>query len=228
MRGFRKEGQPIRRSKLLFRLFLPLLLLNVAGCGITQTTAHDPVGAVGLQPTVEDKDAGLVGIASGFNLKSYDVIVVDHFVVAPENLKDEEDKALAAEIQPLLQSEIVRHLRTLGLFTQVVNLSEGDFKQGTERVLRLEGAIARLSPGSQGLRYFVCFGAGRSKAQVEMHFVDAQSRQVVMVTADRRVGSFGIFGGESKDLLRESFDEITRGLAKFLWRLSTGEAPRAQ
>ena len=59
-----------------------------------------------------------------------------------------------------------------------------------------------------------------------MTFRDAQTGQPVMVTADRRVAQMGVFGRESKDHLRESFDDIARDLAKFLVRLSRGEAPR--
>ncbi len=36
----------------------------------------------------------------------------------------------------------------------------------------------------------------------------------------------GIFGGHGKDHLRESFDDVARGPAKFLVRLARGEAPR--
>jgi len=47
-----------------------------------------------------------------------------------------------------------------------------------------------------------------------------------MVTADRRVASAGFFGGADRDHLRESFDDMARDLAKFLVRLSKGEAPK--
>jgi hypothetical protein len=60
-----------------------------------------------------------------------------------------------------------------------------------------------------------------------MHFVDAESGQVMMVTADRRLGSMGLFGGNSEDFLRESFDDMARDLAKFLTRLTKGEAPKS-
>jgi len=47
-----------------------------------------------------------------------------------------------------------------------------------------------------------------------------------MVTADRRVASVGFFGGSSRDHFRESFDDMARDFAKFLVRLSKGDAPR--
>jgi hypothetical protein len=59
-----------------------------------------------------------------------------------------------------------------------------------------------------------------------MRFVEVSTGKIVMLTADRRVASMGFFGGDSKDHLRESFDDAARDLAKFLLRLSRGEAPR--
>jgi len=47
----------------------------------------------------------------------------------------------------------------------------------------------------------------------------------MMVTADRRIAQVALFGGDDQDLLKESFDDMARDLAKFLQRLSRGEAP---
>jgi len=63
------------------------------------------------------------------------------------------------------------------------------------------------------------FGAGAAKAQVETRFVDVQTGQVVLVTADRREAAFGIFGGDSEEHLQESFSDMARDLAKYLVRL---------
>ncbi len=48
------------------------------------------------------------------------------------------------------------------------------------------------------------------------------------MTADRRVAQMGVFGGDSKDHLKEAFDDMARDLARFLLRLSRGEAPRKE
>jgi len=203
------------------------LSLIVCGCiGAIQTTAVDAEGAGGLKPTQEDKDAGLVGMVTGFNLKDYQIVVVKLFNVKEPELNDEEDKKLAAEMQSYLQGELVRRLRESGLFTRVINAGETDYTPGTEKALVLDGDITRLAPGSRALRYIVGFGAGRSKAQSETRFLDAQSGKVLMVTADRSVAAYGIFGGDSRDHLRESFDDMARNLGKFLLRLSKGEAPK--
>ena len=58
------------------------LSLLVSGCiGAMQTTAEEPRGAADLKPTQEDRDAGLVGIRSGLDLKTYQVVVVNAFKV---------------------------------------------------------------------------------------------------------------------------------------------------
>jgi hypothetical protein len=219
----------LTRSIVLLLVALPSVL---SACGAVQTKAHDAIGAGGLQPTQDDKDAGLVGISPGFKLKDYRVIAVERFAVAPEDIKDEDDKALAASMPIFLQSELVRRLRASGLFDKVVNLSETPLQPGPERALKLEGTIARLTGGSRALRFWIGFGAGRSKAQAETRFVDLQSGRVVMVTADRRVAAISEalsldYGGDSEGLLKQSFDNMARDLARFLTRLGRGEAPKA-
>lgn len=54
--------------------------LLLTGCiGTYQVQADHPTGAGSLMPTVEDTDAGLVGIAGGFDVKAYQVIAVSLF-----------------------------------------------------------------------------------------------------------------------------------------------------
>ena len=101
----------------LIGAFVVVLSLGLTGCiGAMQTTAHEPVGVSGLKPTQEDRDAA-----------------IDRFAVADPEVKDEEDKKLVATMPVLLQSELVRQLRATGLFGKVVNLSETEFKPGSER-----------------------------------------------------------------------------------------------
>ncbi len=208
---------------------LPLLALALAlaGCiGAYQVPVVEPQGAGSLRPVIEDPDAGMVGIARGLDLKSYPVIAVAQFRIPESEINDSEDRRLAAELPPYFQSAIVRRLRASGLFERVVNLTESELAPGGARTLRLEGAITKLSPGNRALRYFVGFGAGASRTQVETRFVDVQTGEVVLVTADRREAAFGIFGGDSEEHLKESFDDMARDLSKFVAR-TRGASPAA-
>jgi hypothetical protein len=211
------------RSQALGLLSLTLVL---AGCfGAMQSTPDNPTGAGGLTPRVEDPDAGLVAVAPGFDLKRYKIVVVEKFPVTDPGLKDEGDRRFASKMAPILQIELVRRLKDSGLFRNVVNTSESQYRPGSEPALRLEGAITRLGRGSQVVRYFAgAFGAGRTRAQADMRLVEVPSGRVVAVTADRRIASVGFFGGTDEEHLEESFDDMARDFAKFLVRLSRGEA----
>jgi uncharacterized protein DUF4410 len=211
----------IRRLAGLLGMFV------LGGCfGAYQVTPDNVQSVGGLTPTIEDRDAGLVAIAPGFDLKSYTVIAVDKFPVTDPAIKDDDDRRRAAEMSTILQGELVRRLRDTGLFARVVNLSETEFQPGAERTLRLEGVITRLGQGSQAARAMIgLYGAGAARAQAEMRFVDVQSRQPVLVTADRRRASMGAFGGSAREHWKESFDDMARDLGKFLVRLGNGQAP---
>jgi len=199
----------------------------VTGClGAQQTTAVDPAGAGGLKPDREDKDVGLVGLAPGFDLKGYSILAIDRCAVNDPEVKDDEDRKLAAAMPEYYQAELVRRARETGLFTRVVHLGEASAPAPAPGLLRLECVITRLAPGSRALRYLVGFGAGRSKAQTEVRFVDVQSGRVVMLVADRRAAAYGVFGGDSEEHLKESFGDMARDLGKFLVRLHRGEAPK--
>src|SRR4029450_2532988 len=143
-----------------------LVLFLLGGCfGAYQTTPDDVQTMGGLKPNVEDKDAGLVALAPGFDIKAYKVIAVDKFPVTDPAIKDDEDRRKAAEMARILQNEIVRRLRDTGLFTRVVNLSETEFSPGPDKTLRVAGAITRLGEGSQAARAFVgLYGGGGAPA----------------------------------------------------------------
>ena len=218
----------IHRNQLM-RMLPMFVVLALAGCwGAQQTSPDAPMAVGGLAPTAEDKDAGRVGVVPGLNLRSYPTIAVALFPVS-DRLEDEGDRRFAAEMSAFLQTELVRRLRESGLFQRVVNLTETDYAPAADGkiLLRLQGTITRLGRGSQAARYFAGgFGAGATRTQAEMQFVEAPAGRVVLVTADRRIASVGFFGGSDRDHLRESFDDMARDLVKFLVRLSSGEAPR--
>lgn len=216
------------RGAIAFTLVAAVGLALVGCSGAQQTRAHDPAAVAGLEPSIEDKDAGLVAIGKGFDLGAYRVLAVDRVKIGEPEINDDEDRTLAAQMPQYFQAELVRRLRGTALFERVVNLAETEFQPAGQAVLKLETVITRLAPGSRALRYWVGFGAGRTKAQTETRFVDVQTGRVVLVTADRRVAAYGMFGGDSEDHLKESFDDIARDLARFLERLKRGEAPARQ
>jgi len=215
------------RSSLPGWLLFGIVCLAFVGCGSTRSTPDNPVSAGGLTPSIPDKEAGLVAVASGFDIGKYKIIAVEKVPVTDPDTKDEGDLRFAAKISLAFQLELMRRLRESGLFEQVVNVSEAEFKPAGVPALRLRGAITRLGRGSQAARYFGgLYGAGATRAQADMQFVDVASDRVVIATADRRRATMGLFGGSDEEHLQESFDDLARDLARFLVRLSKGEVPK--
>ena len=205
------------------RSFAMMLVLGGCASGSMRSSPDNPTSADGLTPTIEDKEAGLVAIAPGFDIRRYNTIVVERFPVASREIEDEGDRRFAARVSETLQRELVRQLQESALFQEVIDASQSEFKPTDAPTLRLRGAIRRLGRGSGPERHFLgLFGSGSTRAQADMQLVDIASNRAVVVTADRRRNSMGGFaGGSDEDLINESFKEIARDLARFLVRLST-------
>jgi Domain of unknown function (DUF4410) len=125
-------------------------------------------------------------------------------------------------------AQLVRRLRECGLFQTVSSATDTAAKPADGPTLRLRGVVTRLGRGSQAARYFAgLYGAGRTRAQTDMQLLDAASGKAGLVTADRRVASIGLFGGSDEEHLEESFNDLARDFARFLVRLSQGQAPKA-
>jgi uncharacterized protein DUF4410 len=197
----------------------------LGGCGAHRMTPVDPHPVGSLTPGMEDADAGMVGASPGFNLRTYEVIVVEVFRVAPGEVKDEEDTRLAKDMSAYLHAQLLAKLKAASVFPRVIDASAAAQPPGSGPALRLQGDITRLTEGSQALRYFVGFGAGAAKAQIETRFIDDQSREVRLITADRRAAGVGIFGGDGRQFVTESMDQMADGLVKLLRHLAAGGQP---
>jgi len=199
----------------------------VAGCGATRSSADNPTSFGGLTPNTPDMEAGLVAIAPGFDIRTYKAVVVEKFEVTDSEIQDEGDRSFAAKMTQYLHLQLLRRLRECGLFQQVVSATD-EAKPLDGAALRLRGVVTRLGRGSQAARYFAgLYGAGRTRAQADLQLLDAASGKVGLVTADRRIASVGMFGGSDEEHLEESFNDLARDFAKFLVRLSQGQAPKA-
>ena len=215
-----------RRARLVGLVALAVSVLSGGCYGPYRVSPDDSLGSGGLEPTQRDREAGRVGVAPDFDLNRYRVMTVAQLPVVDPAVKNGDERALAEAMSTFLQSEMVRRLRESALFTRVVNLSEPGDEPADDAALRLEGEITRFDEGSQTLRaMFGVYGGGAARVQVETRLVDVRSGRVVLVTADRRQATMGIWGGASSDHIRDALDDVARDLTRFLVRLSKGQAP---
>jgi len=219
-----------RESRLVRLLLVFLSCLWLAACGNVQVKADQPIGTATLKPTVEDKRAGLVGIAPEFTPKIYRRISVEIFAVTDKNIDGDDDKQFAQVMPVYLQAKLVEQFRVAHLFEQVTTPEDAASPLDGGKTLKLQGTITELSGGSRALRFWISFGAGRSKVQFETRMVDAESGAVLLVTADRRIGVMSEamsldYGGGSRELLEQTLSDAARDFVQFLTRLAAGQGP---
>jgi hypothetical protein len=207
-----------------------LSCLWLAACGNVQVKPDQPIGTATLKPTLEDKRAGLVGIAPEFTLKTYRRISVEIFTVTDKNIDGDDDKQFAQVMPVYLQAKLVEQFRVAQLFEQVATPEDPASPPEGEKTLKLQGTITELSGGSRALRFWISFGAGRSRVQLETRMVDAESGAVLLVTADRRIGVMSEamsldYGGGSRELLEQTLSDAARDFVRFLTRLAAGQGP---
>jgi hypothetical protein len=219
----------------LVRGGLVVIVLSLAwtGCshlGAAQQVPVSPLGTADLRPTQPDPSAGLVTVRPGFDAKKYPAIAILAFPVTDSGVMNKEEAKLTVSIPPYFQLQIVQRLRATNAFTRVDLVSEGTPAPAGEGLLRLEGRITRLAAGDDTSVWVPFSGysrlGDRMKAQIETSLVDAQTGQVMAVTADRREApNSGLQTAES--YVEESFQAMARDLVLFLERLSKGEVARS-
>jgi len=116
-----------RRSRLMNRRtyawsFAMILVLGGCAGGSMKSSPDNPTSADGLTPSIEDKEAGLVAIAPGFDIRRYKIIVVERFPVAARETEDEGDRRFADKVSEALRRELVRQLRDSGLLQEVIDV----------------------------------------------------------------------------------------------------------
>ena len=208
------------------------LSVMVSGCsslGAAQQVPVDPVGTGDLKPTQPDRDAGVVAVRAGFDLRKYSTIAVVPFPVTDSGVMNKEEVKLLLTMPAYFQAQLVGRLRVTSMFTRVDPVTEGNALPAGEGLLRLEGRITRLAAGDDTSAWVPFSGysrlGDRMKAQIETSLVDTQTGQVMVVTADRREApNSGFQTAESH--VQDSFEAMARDLVRFLERLGKGEAAR--
>lgn len=129
----------------------------------------------------------------------YGVIEVNRFDV-------EEGVDFPTDYLLTLTEDLVQQLQETRKFKEVIREGESPVSADLP-VLRLVGTVTKFQKGSRAKRYFVGFGAGKTKVVARVQWVDAASSEVV---AEDDVDGKVILGG----LVKGESIGATRGLAK--------------
>lgn len=213
--------------KRLRMMFIAVLFLAfIFGCGAMKVSPVETSFTKGVE-MVEDKDIGKVYLAPDFNFKGYDILLITELSTAsvlPQKGIDPE------EMRIYFKNQLIKRLGETGVFKTVTddNSVLSSKQASTTKILIMEGIFTELDPGNQALRYFVGFGAGAAKVQIETVVKDPQNKQAYFMVSDRRAAAMGAFGGNSKAFILDSLSKIAEAHASFIKRIASGgkiEAP---
>jgi hypothetical protein len=203
------------------KIVLLFLLLSIIGCGAHRMTPVENISHKDFQ-MIEDKDAGMVYLSPGFDFRGYETIIVTGLPISSNIARGDIDPD---EMRIYFIKQLINNISGTGLFDKVTdgNTATSDHNKQAGKTLILEASLSELEPGSRALRYFVGFGAGAAKTQVEIDIREPETKKMLYKSSDRRVGFMGGFGGDSKDFLIESLTKIAEGQTSFMKRISAGE-----
>lgn len=109
------------------------------------------------------------------------------------------------ESRDVIMAQVVEELKQIKKFKEVANTG-ATITDGSGPTVRLTGTITKYKAGSRAKRYLIGFGAGATKVNAHLKFVDAATGDVLFEKdVDGKVW-IGLFGGDSSG--------ATRGLAK--------------
>jgi curli biogenesis system outer membrane secretion channel CsgG len=210
-------------------VFASSAMLTACGLGAAQAPPVDPVGTADLKPVQKDTSAGMVTVRPGFDLRKYSSIAVTQFAVTDSGVMNKDEVKMLVTIPFYFQTKLVGKLRETNMFKSVEPVKEGGAPPTDAGTLRLEGRITRLAAGDDTSMWVPFSGysrlGDRTKAQIETALVDAQTGQVMVVTADRREAPNP--GNQSaNDYVQDTFEALARDLVNFIERLGKGEAAR--
>ncbi len=128
--------------------------------------------------------------------------------------KNERNEAPIDEdlLQEYLHDQLVENLKTSRVFGEVLDEAPAE---GEDGYVRLDCNL-QVEPGSRAMRYFVGFGAGKSRSILEIHIHDHASGDELGLYHGYGVGSgmgFKLAGGGARKMTQ---DDVQENAAEFV------------
>lgn len=128
----------------------------------------------------------------------------------------QQDVQISPEQLKSLTDTVVKELQDIKKFKQVTleGAAPAAGADASAPTLKVTGTVVKFKAGSRAKRYFVGFGAGKTKVIATVRFIDRESGNVLHeFTADGDV-HMGIFGGNSGGAKSELADQVAKTAKK--------------
>jgi len=116
------------------------------------------------------------------------------------------------EVDELMKAT-VNNFRASNRFDSVAMAGEAAATEAAPR-LKISGEVTKYVKGNQAARYFIGFGAGKTKLMVDVKLTDAATGEVVFHQSVDGDVTWGLFGGDSDKAKGGVADEIIREMKK--------------
>lgn len=121
----------------------------------------------------------------------------------------QEDVKLTPEELKALTETVVKELKDIKKFKQVMREGEAATEPAAP-TLRVEGKVVKFDAGSRAKRYFIGFGAGKTKMIANVKYIDRETGKVLYEYVADGAVHMGIFGGGSGGAKSEMAEEVAK------------------
>jgi hypothetical protein len=83
-------------------------------------------------------------------------------------------------------------------------------------VILIRGSVSEIDPGSRAARYWVGFGAGKSRAEIVGEIVNAETGATLLRFTHARASHIGGFGGDYTKFMSDDIRDVGADIGKML------------
>ena len=161
-------------------------------------------------------DTGYVFLASGVNLKDYDVVVIGNFSI--EGLPDIGPGRLEG-YRDTYRNHLKTKLTAAGIFKEV---TDDQSKATGPKTLVIWGDVITMHPGSTAARMLVGMGAGKAVAEIKTYLSTADDKKILLAHHLRPTsGIRGGYGSDALAWLYQGVDRISTTCVDYIRRVYT-------
>ena len=200
------------RKSLLLLLLAVAIAVPMQARGKKQQTSTEPGKYKEWGPDIDE-----IEILKSFKLDDYKEIIIEPFTSEGVKLPDKDDNSYDSARRALAESPEYLAGGLNGLLDQKIYLlDEGDKEPTKSGTLLLRAKVTEMDPGSRAARYWVGFGAGAARTEIQGELVDAKTGEVLLRFTQQRRSGVGAYGGDYQELMRRNLNTIGEDVAHML------------
>jgi hypothetical protein len=162
-----------------------------------------------------------VEIFEQFNLKDYKKIIVEKLDTSSTPLPAADDNTyqptsiVLKSATEIFLSGIKESFAEAKYPVEIIASESKDIDtKGNYLIIR--GKVTEMEPGSQALRYWISFGAGKSRVEISGNIVDARTGKPLLAFVHARSSGIGALGGDYQSFLTDDTHDVGEDVGKML------------